>query len=347
MAVEYKKKGRDGRRMKKIRYLIYSFLVFILAGCSPLSHIAVLNPKGLQAKEQLSLISLSIVIMLFVFLVVLILFILFVYKYRERPGYNPYRVQKNRNKKLELTWTISPFILLFILAVPMVKTTFGEQQQSTSPSDLKIKVTASQYWWQFEYEGQGVQTAQELHLPKGKKVLLELHAKDVIHSFWVPQLGGKQDLIPGRTNTLVLTPTENGTYEGKCAELCGPGHALMRFKVKVESEKDFKHWLQGMKAGQKTVALSQTEAMGKQLFDKNCLSCHAVDARNQVSKEGPNLAGLEEHDKIAGFLANNKDNLKQWIKDPSKLKPGTEMPKVQGLSEQDYDELVQYLQTLH
>lgn len=333
-------------RKKELGLLISGIFLFLLTGCSPFRHVDVLNPKGLQAREQLSLINLSIVLMLFVFMVVLTLFTLFIYKYRKRPGYVPDPIQKNSNKKLELTWTITPFIILFILAVPMVKTTFGEEEQSNSAADLKVKVTASQFWWRFNYESSGVETAGELHLPKGKKVLLELNSEDVIHSFWVPQLGGKMDVIPGRKNTLSLTPLESGTYEGKCAELCGSGHATMRFKVKVESEKDFKRWLKETKVGHKTDSLSASETEGKQLFDQNCLSCHATDVSGKGEKEGPNLAGLEKRDRIAGFLPNNKANLIKWLKDPSKVKPGTKMPKVKDFDNKDYEVLAEYLKTL-
>lgn len=234
--------------MKKRGMMLYFLFLPFITGCSAFSKIDVFNPKALQAKEQFSLIKLSILLMLIVVFVVVVLFILFVYKYRKRPGYTPSENQETSNKKLEFTWTITPLLLLTILAIPMVKTTFDEENQSQSKTDLKVVVTASQYSWKFDYGNQGVETTQELHLPKGKKVLLELHAKDVIHSFWVPQLGGKQDLIPGKTNTLALTPTEIGTYQGKCAELCGPGHALMRFQVVVESQADYDRWVKKMKA---------------------------------------------------------------------------------------------------
>ncbi|WP_026694438.1 cytochrome c oxidase subunit II [Peribacillus kribbensis] len=330
------------------RFSLYFLLLLTLplAGCSPFSSVAVLNPKGEQAKEQVDLITLSISLMALVFLVVLILFIRFVYKYRQRPGYTPDPIHQNRNKKFELIWTISPFIILFILAVPMIQTTFGEEQESKSPSDLTVKVTASHYWWRFEYPGQGIETAEELHLPKGKKVTLVLHSTDVIHSFWVPQLGGKLDVIPGRTNKLSLTPLENGTYQGKCAELCGKSHANMRFKVKVENEDDFNSWIAGLKSGNQTQSLSKSEAEGKSLFNENCLTCHAVEAQVE-NKKGPNLAGFAERERVAGILPNTKEHLEDWMKDPQKFKPGSEMPKVKGLDKKEYEKLAEYLQTLH
>lgn len=333
--------------MKTFWTMLNGLLVLVMSGCAPFSKIDVLNPKALQAKEQFSLIKLSTILMLFVILVVVVLFVVFVYKYRKRPGYTPDPQQESGNRKLELTWTISPFIILFILAVPMIKTTFGEEQQSEKKPDLKVVVTANQYWWKFAYPDQGVVTAQELHLPRGKRVQLELHAKDVIHSFWVPQLGGKQDLIPGKTNTLAITPTENGTYEGKCAELCGPGHAYMRFKVKVESEQDFQQWLKGLKGGGiKRQSITQQEDKGKSLFQNSCLSCHAVDATDQKDKEGPNLAGFASRDRVAGVLTNTKDHVQQWVKDPSKVKPGTEMPKFDNMSQADLEAIAAYLQSL-
>ncbi len=329
--------------MKKILCLFSSCCLLFISGCSSID---VLNPKGNQGNEQLSLIKLSIYIMMIVIFVVVALFIWFVYKYRARPGHQPLPRQENRNKKLEITWTVLPFILLFILAVPMVKSVFGEAQKDNSDA-MKIKVTASEFWWKFEYPGVGVVTSQELHLPKDQRVVLELHSKDVIHSFWVPQLGGKQDLIPGRTNKLAITPEKIGTYQGKCAEFCGTGHSYMRFTVKVDSKQDYEKWLDHMKKDQSSgQKLSADETEGRKLFGKNCLSCHATSGLIHADKKGPNLADFGDRDHVAGVLKNTPPNLKQWLKDPEKVKPGSHMPKPEGLSEHDYTALSHYLQTL-
>ncbi|WHY72110.1 cytochrome c oxidase subunit II [Fictibacillus enclensis] len=332
--------------MKKI-VGIWGSCLLLLSGCSAIQNMDVLNPAGSQAEEQYSLIKLSIYIMLIVMVTVVVLFIRFVYKYRARPGFTPEKHQENRNKKLELTWTILPFVLLLILAVPMVKSVFGEEKQDNTGA-MKVKVTASKYWWKFEYPGEGIVTSQELHLPKGKRVVIELHSKDVIHSFWVPQLGGKQDLIPGRTNKMALTPEKVGTYQGKCGEFCGAGHSFMRFLVKVDSQRDYQEWVDKMKKENTSTKLSAQESEGQKVFAANCLSCHATSSAVSANqgKEGPNLADFGDRKRVAGFLPNTEKNVLKWLKNPKKVKPGTEMPKAKGLSNEDYAALSAYLKTL-
>lgn len=224
--------------------LVFVLFVFIagLTGCSP-SDYSVLDPQGSVAESQLSLIKISFYIMVFVLAVVIGIFIFVLIRFRQRPGEeDEIPRQQKGNRKLEVTWTVIPILLLAVLAVPTVSTSFALNEKTTPENALKVKVTAEQYQWTFHYPELGIKTTNNLHIPVGKKIYLELKSKDTIHSFWAPKLAGKKDVFPGRMTFLAFTASQPGTYDGKCAELCGIGHAKMRFKVIVHSKDDFQAW---------------------------------------------------------------------------------------------------------
>jgi cytochrome c oxidase subunit 2 len=245
--------------------------------------------------------------------------------------------QVHGNTVLEIIWTVIPIILLGILAVPTVKYTFQLAEAPRSDKDLVVKVTGHQYWWEFEYPQLGIKTAQELHIPVGKRVYFELHGKDVLHAFWVPALGGKTDIIPGRVTNMWLDAKRPGIFHGKCAELCGAGHALMDFKV--YADKDFDSWVKEMKqpAAKPTVAAVKK---GEQLYMQNCMGCHG--GINQTIP-GPDLTKFGTRHMIAGILSHDENSLKKWLKDPTAIKPGAKMPKIDYLHEDEMNSLIKYL----
>jgi cytochrome c oxidase subunit 2 len=205
-----------------------------------------------------------------------------------------------------------------------------------------IDVTGYQFWWEFKYPQYGITTAQEVHIPVGKKVLFRIHGKDVLHAFWIPSLGGKVDVVPGRVNTLTLDAQEPKVYQGKCAELCGSGHALMDFKVFAEKQADFDKWVTGMKKPVASVSASSSEANGEKIFQQNCMGCHAGVNPNI---QGPNLNKFATRSTIAGVLAHNEENLKIWLRNPQDVKPGTLMPKIDYLDKNELNDLIKYLET--
>jgi cytochrome c oxidase subunit II len=219
-----------------------------------------------------------------------------------------------------------------------------------APDPLKIKVTANQWWWQIEYEGdlpsENVLTANELHLPLNRPAVIELRANDVIHSFWVPNLSGKEDLIPGRINYLGVTPQRLGDFRGQCAEFCGLQHAKMAFDVKVEAPDAFETWRR-----RQTVSASNPSdpqaVMGKQVFNaKACVMCHRIQGTDAGGTVGPDLTHLKGRGHIAaGTLPNDRGSLQAWIADPQGIKPGTKMPRV-PLSADELNAVVAYLETL-
>jgi cytochrome c oxidase subunit II len=220
----------------------------------------------------------------------------------------------------------------------------------TGPDPLRIKVTANQWWWQVEYRGdapsENVLTANEVHLPKGRPAVIELQANDVIHSFWIPNLAGKIDLIPGRTNYVAVTPQRAGAFRGQCAEFCGLQHARMAFDVVVHEPAAFEAWMarQTLAAPQPT-AFRQT--LGQSLFEsKACVMCHRIQGTQAGGTVGPDLTHLKSRARIAaGTLPNTRAHLQAWIADPQGIKPGARMPRV-SLTSGELNAIVDYLETL-
>ena len=217
-------------------------VLLMLAGCD----ITVLNPKSTTGKDQAFLIWFSFGLMLIVLLVVFFLFIKFVATYRytdKRANFIPEDV--HGNKWLELTWTVLPILLLIVLAVPTVAITYNQSPISEAlkkDDAVQIEVEAQQYQWTFTHEG-GKAFNQELVIPEGKTIRLHLKSKDVIHSFWVPALGGKVDVMPHKDLYYEIKNPEVGTYHGKCAEYCGLEHAKMIFTAKVVTEDAYEQYL--------------------------------------------------------------------------------------------------------
>lgn len=315
-------------------------LAFLLTGCGDPT-LSALDPKGPVAQEQLFLMKLSLGVMIFVFTVVMALYIYVLVRYRKRKGQEGVPKQVEGSHILEVVWTVIPIILLIIIAVPTVYYTFKHSEDYTANEDiLQVKVTAHQYWWQFEYPQYGINTAQDLVIPVGQPVAFEVVASDVIHSFWVPSLGGKIDTLVGQTNITYLQADEPAVYRGKCAELCGASHALMDFKVVAMEQNDFDSWVGNIQA---PPAIPENVAQGEEIFRTNCLSCHAVGADGMSM--GPNLTGFADREMIAGILEHTDENLKLWISDTQAVKPGNRMPST-NLSDEQLDQLVEYLNEL-
>lgn len=218
------------------------------------------------------------------------------------------------------------------------------------PDPLRVKVTANQWWWQVEYEGalpsENVLTANELHLPVDRPAVIELRSNDVIHSFWVPNLAGKMDLIPGRTNYVAVTPRRIGAFRGQCAEFCGFQLAKMAFDVKVDDAAGFEAWTRRQIASAPD-PVTPAAVTGKQLFgSKACVMCHRVQGTDAGGSTGPDLTHLMSRSHIAaGTLPNTRAALQAWIADPQGIKPGTKMPRVE-LTSSELNAVVAYLETL-
>lgn len=322
---------------------LFVLLTLVLSGCG-IQELSALQPQGPVAEMQFSLMKLSLFIMIGVFVVVMVIFTYVLIRYRKRPGQDGIPKQVEGSHKLEILWTVIPFLLLIVIAVPTVTTGFALSKEYTNKEALQVKVIAHQFWWEFEYPDLGFSTAQDLYIPAGKKIQFDVTSADVIHAFWIPALGGKIDTNPGLSNKIWLEADKPGTYYGKCAELCGASHALMDFKVKALEQAEFDAWAKAMQAEAAQPATASAQ-QGAEVFKKSCLGCHAVGSEG--GKLGPNLTNFADRDRIAGFLEKdpNNQNLKDWLKDPQKVKPGNSMPNL-NLSDEDINALVDYMSTL-
>jgi cytochrome c oxidase subunit 2 len=325
---------------------LLAVMTFMLTGCGDPT-LSALVPKGPVATEQLYLMKLSLFIMVFVVIVVFAIYVYVLVRFRKRDGDNSIPKQVEGSHVLEIIWTVVPILLLLVLAVPTVSYTFKHSTNyNKDKAAVHVKVTAHQFWWQFEYPDLGIATAQELVVPKDKIIAFDLVSADVSHAFWVPSLGGKVDTNPGIHNTLYLQADEIATFQGRCTELCGASHALMNFTVNSKSQADFDAWVAKMKA---PVTVPATAQKGEELFKENCMSCHAVNANGPGV--APNLKGFADRDTLAGILEHTPEKMALWIHNPQEQKPGNKMPafgKEAGgkLDDAQIKDIVQYLQTL-
>ncbi len=239
---------------------------------------------------------------------------------------------------------VVPVLILAVLAVVTVTTTNGVRQRQSGA--VKITVTGERWWWNVDYPG-GVRGANEIHIPAGRQVDLTLRSDNVIHSFWVPQLAGKVDLIPGQVNHLRLTANRAGTYRGQCAEFCGIQHAHMIFFVIAQQPADFQRWLARRQSGAGTAPESDDAAQGQRIFQREtCAGCHTVAGTSANGKVGPDLTGFGQRRTIgAGTVPNDAQHLRQWVQDSQTIKPGNLMPP-SHLSNDDLRRLVAYLESL-
>jgi cytochrome c oxidase subunit II len=256
------------------------------------------------------------------------------------------------HRTLEIAWTAIPIVILAVVLALMLGTMSEiSATQSPPPGVASLTVTARgyQWWWEFRYPFAGdrdVVVANELHIPVNTAIDLALESQDVVHSFWIPELAGKTDMIPGRTNHLRIFASHTGTFTGQCAEFCGVEHAWMRITVVAESPADFQRWLDGQGAARTAPSGAATEA-GERVFLENvCVSCHTLRGTTAGGTAGPDLTHLASRATLgAGVLRNDAASLRAWLDDPQRYKPGSLMPHV-PLSAADLDALVTYLGSL-
>jgi cytochrome c oxidase subunit II len=252
--------------------------------------------------------------------------------------------------EIELSWTIIPVLIIVVLFLTTAGVIFG-LQDFPKPSDaLEVTVVGHQFWWEFRYPQLGIVTANELHIPASdsqhaRPTFMKLTSADVDHSFWVPQLAGKVDLLPNRVNELWMDPHQPGLYEGQCAQLCGVEHAKMLLRVYVDPPEQFQAWVQQQQQKPETSAAA---ADGRRVFESySCINCHRVAGTVADGRFGPDLTHLMSRTTIAsGVAENNPSNLKKWIDNPDQFKQGVLMPSLH-LSEPDLEKVTEYLTSLN
>ena len=328
-------------------------LVLLLVGCNPEDPQSTFDAKGPISRMQLDLFKVIFWAAVFVFVIVQAALVYTVIRFRRKAGAAIPR-QVHGNTPLEIGWTIAPAIILIVIAVPTISVLFASARAPGADA-LNVRVIAHQWWWEFRYPDLGVVTANELHIPVGRDINIALESEDVIHSFWVPKLAGKVDIIPTRVNRMWFRADEPGDYRGQCAEFCGIAHALMRFRVIAQPPEEFQTWGEDQKAAA-GVPTTDLEKKGAELFTaKGCVACHTSDGPPSFDQIGPNLTLFGNRTTLgAGIMDNTPQNVARWLRNPADLKPGNRMAKLapyyqspdQALSDEDISALVAYLQGL-
>ena len=319
-------------------------LSLLLAACGEANPQTAFNPRSEYAVEGLDLFELTIWLGVGVGVLVEAVLVYAAIRYRRRPG-DRLPPQIHGNTLVEVVWTTLPVLIVGFILLRTIPVIFHTQAPAPQPS-MNINVTGHQFWWEFNYPDSGVTTANELHLPMGTTVNLVLRSDDVIHSFWIPALGGKRDAFPGHTNYIWLTPDSLGEFPGQCYQLCGYSHGNMRERAIIQSQADFNAWI----AAQQQPAVQPTEgdaAEGAQLFQtRGCAGCHTIEGTAAQGKVGPNLTHFASRGTFAGSIfENNAESIRTWLHDPPAAKPGSIMPNL-GLNDHELDVLVAYLQSL-
>jgi cytochrome c oxidase subunit 2 len=251
--------------------------------------------------------------------------------------------------QIELAWTVIPILIVVVLFLATARVIHAIQDARKPAAAVEVTAIGHQFWWEFRYPAIGVVTANELHIPVSDPAhptptFLKLLSADTDHSFWVPQLAGKTDLIPNRVNEMWMDPHQTGIFLGQCAQYCGTQHAKMLLRVSVESAEDFQAWVSSQK---RPANQDEKQIAGKRVFEATaCVNCHAVAGTNATGHFGPDLTHLMSRRTIAaGAAENTTENLHLWIQNPEAIKPGSLMPAMK-LSDADLDALVRYLETL-
>jgi len=342
-----------------------------LASCAT-GRIDPTDPVGENAKQIDGLMRLSGYMASAVGIFVAAAVVIVIIKFRARPDDDPNELPKqiHGNKKAELTWTLIPLVMLVFLAVVTVPAVFD---LSGKGDGRTIKVEGQQWWWQFSYDvnedgTDDIVTANEIVIPVGEEVNLEIHSNDVIHSFWIPQLNGKKDAVPGRIHHWRISSPEPGIFYGECLEFCGLSHANMQMRAVVLDNDDYDAWVQEQ-LQPSTVPTSAAAKRGYELFGRHCVSCHVIDGvyesaadgnANLLSGVAPNLTHLMTRTSFAGSLfelynddgSANIAELREWVRDAPDRKPARPDNRqgmisfVETLNDSELDDLVTYLLTL-
>src|ERR1700693_1328243 len=307
-------------------------------------------PASTPAKSIANLSVFVLVITGIIFVVVFALLAYSVIKYRGRAmdaGREPAQVYGST--QIELAWTIIPILIVVVLFLATARVIHAIQDAPELEGAVQVTAIGHQYWWEFRYPKLGIVTANELHIPVSDPshptpTFLQLLSADTDHSFWVPELAGKTDLIPNHPNRMWMDPQRTGIFLGQCAQYCGTQHAKMLLRISVDGPEDFATWVRA----QQTPGVEDAGAIaGRGVFERNaCMNCHAVGGTPADGRFGPDLTHLMSRTTIAaGAAENNHDNLRLWIQNPDGIKPGSLMPAMK-LSDADVDAVVNYMETL-
>jgi cytochrome c oxidase subunit 2 len=305
------------------------------------SAVPVLDPASKDAAAIGRLFLIVFLVCFAILAVVVALICTSLFRSRAQNG-NPPPQNFGRHRS-EMIWAVPPVLIVLTFSLLSAKLIVSDVAAAGDPD---IVVVGHQWWWEVRYSGSGAVTANEIHIPIGRRLRVRVESADVIHSFWVPQLGPKMDMIRGHPNFVWLQADRAGVYEGACSEFCGDQHAWMRFLVIAEPEPQFQRWLDHQ-ARPAQDPVNETAQAGKHFFfAQTCANCHAIRGSTTVATAGPDLTHLASRRQLAaGLVDNSPQNLARWLRNPQQLKPGCQMPNF-NLSEDQVTQLVAYLEDL-
>ncbi len=337
---------------------VFAFSLFCIIG---LGHVepafgkddgitSIFSPLAQPAQEikETSLLVLAVCTVIFIVVGGLLVYALI--RFRHRAGDEASEPpQVYGSNQIELAWTVLPVLIVFVLILVTSRTIANIQNRKPPQGTVHATIVGHQWWWEIRYPELGIVTANELHVPASdetgsRPTFLKLQSADVAHSFWVPQLAGKTDLIPNKENLMWIEPTKPGTYLGNCAEYCGTQHARMLIRVVVHTPDEFDHWVRDQ---QQATSVATNAAEGRKAFFANsCVNCHTIRGTSAQGKFGPDLTHLMSRETLAaGAAPNTTDNLRLWLRDPQRIKLGCLMPNMQ-LTDGELNQMVAYLSSL-
>ena len=364
------------RSGKLFGLFFFGALVALLLGCTPSHPMSTFQTFGPVADSQLNLFWIIFGVGAVVFIGVEGVIIYMAIRFRRRSQDEPDPEQVHGHTGLEVAWTAAPTLLLIAVAIPTIFTIFDNAQSPRPPEQggLVVEAIGHQWWFEFKYPEFDLVTANEMHIPVGEPINLVLRSVDVIHSFWVPKLAGKVDMIPNiltaDDNTMWMQADEPGVYFGQCAEFCGVSHANMRFRVVAHPRDEFDAWV----VAQRAESVQPVDALvqqGQDIFlntrEAGCNACHTVRGTKASGTIGPDLTHLASRMHMAAGILDNTDesgkpnvaflqaNLREWLEDPDEVKPGNLMSKQapvytdpnKKLTDQEITALIAYLSSLN
>jgi cytochrome c oxidase subunit II len=343
---------------------------------------SIFEPRSTPAHEVYGLSVFVLAITGLIYVGVSALLVYAIVKFRARKGDTTEPPQVFGSMQIELSWTIIPILIIVVLFLTTARVLFSVQDAKKPTSALDVIAVGHQFWWEYRYPQYNVVTANELHIPVSTAVapqptFMKLTSADVIHSFWVPQLAGKTDLLPNRVNEMWIDPHTPGLYLGQCAQFCGAEHAKMLLRVYVDTPEQFKQWIANQQRTQTELSASGLTAestpnsgnvvrasmsaapgnaqaeqeisakAGQYVFEHQaCINCHTVAGTVATGRYGPDLTHLMSRETIAsGAAPNTREELLKWIGDPNQVKPGCLMPAMH-LTDRQYEQITEYMLTL-
>jgi cytochrome c oxidase subunit 2 len=345
--------------IRRLRFTSSALLLWpLMAASSPST--SIFSRQSTPARESNDLAFFVLGITAAIFVAVSLLLVYALIKFRARSTDTAEPPQVFGSMQIELSWTIIPILIVTVLFLGTARVLFSVQDAPKPANALDVTAVGHQFWWEYRYPQYGITAANELHIPvgqgaTGRVTYLKLTSADVIHSFWIPQLGGKTDMLPNRVNEMWFDPAKPGVYLGQCGQFCGTQHAKMLLRVSVDTPEQFAAWIAGQ---QKTVSELPASsagdagdavdaATGQKVFQQQaCVNCHTVSGTMANGRFGPDLTHLMSRSTLAsGAMNNTPENLKGWITNPDDYKPGSLMPAMH-LTDKQYAQITAYLETL-